>query len=193
MSHHAMIDSTFPPADGLYESGETSSSISLMLCHGWSSDEITAWLEGDDEPISDPESLVKEVREEYARVIPEASEDAQRIEHLREALAKRDLSFSFDEGYDKGEAAEDGAEKAREAGHKGYAYCTSQDVDTVIHIGQLYFGFSSLDNPGSESDAEIGSAVVAALEEVGFTPQWNGKHTARIECTGVVFELPLAD
>ncbi|AQQ14797.1 hypothetical protein CGLAU_04105 [Corynebacterium glaucum] len=193
MPYHAMIDSKFPPADGLYESAETSSSISLMLCHGWSIDEITTWVEDDDEPISDPEALVEEVREEYARVIPKASEDAQRMENLREALAKRDLSFSFDEGYDKKEAAEDGAEKAQEAGHKGYAYCTSQDVDTVIHIGELYFGFSSLDNPGSESDAEIGREVFEALEEVGFSPSWNGKHTGRIECTGVVFELPLAD
>ena len=74
-----------------------------------------------------------------------------------------------------------------------YAYCTMQDVDCVIHIGRLYFGFSSLDNPGDESDAEIGQAVVEALEEVGFTPEWNGKQTGRITCEGLKFELPLAD
>ena len=92
-----------------------------------------------------------------------------------------------------GEAAEDGADVAREDGHKGYAYCTMQDVDNVIHTGELLFGFSSMDNPGDESDAEIGQAVVDALEEVGFTPEWNGSHTARIACSGLKFELPLAD
>ena len=150
---------------------------------------ITAGLEDDGVPVS----VFEEVRDEYARVVPEASEDAKRIEALRDALAKRDLAFSFDTGYDKGEAADDGADLAREEGRKGYAYCTMQDVDCVIHIGRLYVGFSSLDNPGDESDAEIGQAVVEALEEVGFSPEWNGKQTGRITCEGLKFELPLAD
>lgn len=189
MTRHAMFDSKYPPAEGLYEPDETTSEICLQLCHGWSADMITAGLEDDGVPVS----VFEEVRDEYARVVPEASEDAKRIEALRDALAKRDLSFSFDDGYDKGEAAEDGADLAREEGRKGYAYCTMQDVDCVIHIGRLYFGFSSLDNPGDESDAEIGQAVVDALEEVGFTPEWNGKQTGRITCEGLKFELPLAD
>jgi len=46
---------------------------------------------------------------------------------------------------------------------------------------------------GDESDAETGQAVVDALEEVGFSPEWNGSHTARIECSSLKFELPLAD
>ena len=107
--------------------------------------------------------------------------------------SSRFIHWSGDDGYDMGEAAEDGADLAREEGRKGYAYCTMQDVDCVIHIGRLYFGFSSLDNPGDESDAEIGQAVVEALEEVGFTPEWNGKQTGRITCEGLKFELPLAD
>ena len=189
MTHHAMFDSKYPPAPGLFEPDETTSEICLQLCHGWGSAMIISGLEDDDIPVS----VFEEVRDEYARLVPEASEDAKRIDALRGALAERDLSFSFDEGYDKGEAAEDGADLAREEGRKGYAYCTMQDVDCVIHTGLIYFGFSSLDNSGDESDAEIGQAVVDALEEVGFTPEWNGSHTARIECSGLKFELPLAD
>ena len=184
-----MFDSKYPPAPGLFEPDETTSEICLQLCHGWGSAMIISGLEDDDIPVS----VFEEVRDEYARLVPEASEDAKRIDALRGALAERDLSFSFDEGYDKGEAAEDGADLAREEGRKGYAYCTMQDVDCVIHTGLIYFGFSSLDNSGDESDAEIGQAVVDALEEVGFTPEWNGSHTARIECSGLKFELPLAD
>ena len=150
---------------------------------------ITAGLEDDGVPVS----VFEEVRDEYARLVPEASADAKRIDALRDALAKRDLAFSFDEGYDMGEVTEDGADVAREDAREGYAYCTMQDVDSVIHTGLIYFGFSSLDNPGDESDAEIGQAVVEALEEVGFTPEWNGKQTGRITCEGLKFELPLAD
>ncbi|RUQ11566.1 hypothetical protein D8M31_09375 [Corynebacterium genitalium] len=189
MTRHAMFDSKYPPAPGLFEPDETTSEICLQLCHSWGSAMIISGLEDDDIPVS----VFEEVRDEYARLVPEASEDAKRIDALRGALAERDLSFSFDEGYDKGEAAEDGADLAREEGHKGYAYCTMQDVDCVIHTGLIYFGFSSLDNSGDESDAEIGQAVVEALEEVGFTPDWNGKQTGRITCEGLKFELPLAD
>ena len=189
MTRHAMFDSKYPPAEGLYEPDETTSEICLQLCHGWSASHIESWLEDNERPTD----LIDEVRDEYARFVPEASEDAKRIDALREALAKRELSFSFDTGYDMGEAAEDGADLAREEGRKGYAYCTMQDVDCVIHTGLIYFGFSSLDNPGDESDTEIGQAVVEALEEVGFTPEWNGKQTGRITCEGLKFELPLAD
>ncbi|MDK8878991.1 hypothetical protein [Corynebacterium sp. MSK008] len=189
MTRHAMFDSTYPPAPGLFEPDETTSEICLQLCHGWSADMIIAGLEDDGVPVS----VFEEVRDEYARFVPEASEDAKRIDALRGALAKRDLSFSFDEGYDIGEAAEDGADAAREDGHKGYAYCTMQDVDSVIHTGELLFGFSSMANPGDESDAEIGQAIVEALEEVGLSPEWNGKQAGRIQCEGLKFELPLED
>lgn len=188
MTRHAMFDSKYPPATGLFEPDETTSEICLQLCHGWSADMITAGLEDDGVPVS----VFEEVWDEYARFVPEASEDAKRIDALRGALAKRDLAFSFDEGYDMGEAAEDGADVAREDGHKGYAYCTMQDIDSVIHTGELLFGFSSMASPGDESDAEIGQAVVEALEEVGLSPEWNGSHTARIACSGLKFELPLA-
>ena len=134
MSYHAMTNSTFPPADGIYEAeDETTSQISLLLCHGWSPDTISSWLE--DEMESDPAPLIEKVSAEYARLVPEASEDAKRIDALHEALAKRNISFSFDEGYDKGEAVEDGGERAEKAGHRGYTYCTQQDVDRVIHRG----------------------------------------------------------
>ena len=70
-----MTKSKFPPADGIYEADETTSQISLLLCHGWHRDEITAWLE--DNMDSDPTPLVEEVSAEYTRLVPEASEDAK--------------------------------------------------------------------------------------------------------------------
>ncbi len=189
MSSHAMTTSKFPPADGIYEADEITRKISLLLCHGWHPDEITAWLE--DEMDTDPTLLVEEVCAEYARLVPEASEDAKRIEALHAALANRNLSFSFDEGYTKAEAVEDGGKHAKEAGHRGYAYCTQQDVDSVIHSGLLYFGFGDRENPSLETDAEVATLVVEALKEIGLNPVWDGNANARITCENFVFELPL--
>lgn len=200
-----MLTSKYPPSFNLYESQELPNDISLNLCHGWSTAEISASYEDEmsdpddwkavhgDEPMPDLPAVIEEVRAEYARVITGASEDAERIEALRQALAARDLSFSFDEGWDKGEAAEEGADKAEDAGHRGYVYCTNQDVDRLIHDGVLYFGFSSMDAPGTDADVAIGQALIEALKEVGFSPTWGGAATERVECSGLVFELPLAD
>ena len=191
MRQHAMKSSKFPPSFDLYESQTLTSDISLKLCHGWSTEEITSYYL--DEPEPDLPAALEEVRAEYARLITGPSEDAQRISALEQALAARGLSFSFDEGWDTAEGAEEGAERARAAGHRGYAYCTQQDVDRVIDSGELYFGFSSMDNPGSAEDAEIGQAVVDALKEVGLSPQWGGSTKERVACSGLVFELALAD
>lgn len=205
MAAHAMLTSSFPPSFNLYESQELTSDISLMLCHGWGTAEISASFEDEmsdpddwaavhgDTPMPDLPALIDKVRAEYGRLITGPSQDAERIGALRRALSDRDLSFSFDEGWDKSEAAEDGADRAEEAGHSGYAYCTTQDVDRLIHDGELYVGFSSMDNPGSDADTDIGHALVSALEEVGFDPQWDGTANARVQCSGLVFELPLAD
>lgn len=205
MAAHAMLTSKFPPSFNLFESQELTSDISLMLCHGWSTSEISASFEdemGDpddweaihgDAPMPDLPAVIEDVRSEYARLVTGPSKDAERIASLKQALADRDLSFSFDEGWDKGEAAEEGADKADNAGHRGYAYCTNQDVDRLIHEGELYFGFSSMDNPGSDADAEIGEALVDALKEVGLSPQWEGTANARVLCSGLVFELALKE
>ena len=145
----------------------------------------------EDELESDPVPLIEEVSEEYARLVPEASEDAKRIEVLHEALAKRGIAFSFDEAYTKAEAVEDGGRHAEEARHRGYAYCTQQDVDSLIHSGLLYFGFGDRENPSLETDVEVATLVVEALKEVGLNPVWDGDANARITCENLVFELPL--
>lgn len=195
MAAHAMLNSKFPPSFNLYESQELSNDICLMLCHGWSSFEISASFEDEmlDNPMPDLPDRIEEVRAEYGRLVPKASEDAQRIAALNQALAQRDLFFSFDEEWDKADAVAECAEKAEDAGNRGYVYCTNQDVDRLVHEGELYFGFSSMDAPGTDADVVIGEALVDALTEVGFSPEWNGSTTARVACTGLVFELPLED
>ena len=195
MAAHAMLTSKFPPSFNLYESQELANDISLMLCHGWSTFEISASFEDEmlDNPMPDLPDRIEEVRAEYGRLVPEASADAQRIAALKQALEQRDLFFSFDEEWDKADAAAECAEKAEDAGNRGYVYCTNQDVDRLIHDGELYFGFSSMDAPGTDADIAIGEALIDALKEVGFSPEWTGSTTARVACSGLVFELPLED
>ena len=64
-------------------------------------------------------------------------------------------------------------------------------MDSVIHIGLLYFGFGDYENPSLETDAEVAALVVEALKEVGLSPVWDGNANARIMCEDLVFELPL--
>ncbi len=66
----------------------------------------------------------------------------------------------------------------------GYVYCTNQDVDRVIHTGELYFGLSSVD---------AAESLVEALRSVGLDPTWGGKPAEHVACEGLVVELPLAD
>ena len=188
---HAMLTSAFPPSEYLYEPESDESDIAMMLCHGWSTAEITAHYE--DEENVDALSLLDDIRAEYARCIPSPSEDATKLEAFRDALADRGLSFSFDEGWTKAEAADEGADRATREGRRGYAYCTTQDVDGLIHTGKLYFGFASLDAPNTDADDAVGQEVVDALRDVGFAPEWEGTRAARITCSGLVFELALSD
>lgn len=186
MSQHAMLTSKYPPSDNLYESQSCEGDISLMLCHGWSTGEIETFFEDDNggDPVPGLDVLIDDIRAEYANLIPKASEDAQRLDTLRDALAERNLAFSFDEGLTQSDCAEEAAEQAENDGRSGYVYCTNQDVDRVIHTGELYFGFSSV---------EAAESLMEALRGVGMTPMWGGKPTERVACEGLVVELPLAD
>ena len=66
-------------------------------------------------------------------------------------------------------------------------------MDGLIHTGKLYFGFASLDAPNTDADDAVGQEIVDVLRDVGFAPEWEGTRTARITCSGLVFELALSD
>lgn len=204
MTQHAMFDSPYPPSPGMYESDGLTSDISLLLCHGQSPDEIHTNLEDDFDPdeLEDlrgeeprPESLqdvIDIVVAEYRSRISAPSPHALALRQLSTALEEKSISFSFDEGYDKEEAAHFGHERAQDSGHAGYVYCTNQDVDGVLSTGTLYLGFSSTDGD-PESSVAIAAAAVDALRAVGLNPQWEGLATARIQCDGILYEVPVSD
>ena len=200
-----MLNSAYPPSEGFYFSETIEEDIALMLCHGATYDEVYTYYTQDpeDDPWQDreteidpqPESLeelIRMVSDEYKRAVPHASEDATKIASLEDAFKQRNLAWSFDEGWDKGEAAQDGVEKAREINANGYAYCTLQDIDALIHTGTLYIGYSST-SAQEEETRTIGHRVCEVLKEQGLHPTWNGNTGARIECSGLRYELALAD
>lgn len=203
-THHAMLDSIYPPSESLYMAENVTGDISMMLCHGIELEEIERHLscsidDGEweelypDQPVpTDIRSLIDDVRAVYMTHIPENHENFQRLMTLGSALAKQGIAWSFDEGWDKAEAAEIAYEGAITAGHAGYAYCTNQDVDRAIHIGQLYIGFSSI-KPNDETNTEVGRSAISALQDLGFTSKWNGRPTARILLEGIQLEQKARD
>lgn len=205
MTPHAMLNSAYPPSEGFYFPQTIEQDIALMLCHGETYDAVYTYYTQD--PESDPwqdrkteiapqpeslEELIRMVGDEYKRAVPHASEDATKIASLEAAFKQRNLAWSFDEGWDKGEAAEEGVEKAREINADGYAYCTVQDIDRLIHTGTLYVGFSAVSGQEEETRT-IGHRVCEVLKEQGLHPVWDSNTGARIECSGLRYELALAD
>lgn len=201
-----MFSSSFLPSDDLLVSGTLRNDISLHLCHGHSRRDIhNDFFELLDSPAEwemvrkDPfpedfDAIIDEVAAEYAQKVTEKSADAQRLENLRDELQQRDLVFSFDEGWDASEGAEYGAEKAEEDDAAGYVYCHMQDVDRLIHTGDLLFGFGTMKTDAELSTAEaVGERLVEALRASGFDPEWDGNPNARVLCQGLVVEFPLAD
>ena len=205
MTPHAMLNSAYPPSEATYFPETLEKDIALMLCHGETYDAVYTYYTQD--PESDPwqdrktdidpkpeslEELIRMVSTEYKRAVPRDSEDATKIAALEDAFKQRNIAWSFDEGWDKGEAADDGVEKARKINADGYAYCTLQDIDRLIHTGTLYVGFSAVSGPEEETRT-IGHRVCEVLKEQGLHPVWDGNTGARIECSGLRFELALAD
>lgn len=205
MTPHAMLNSAYPPSEATYFPETLEKDIALMLCHGETYDAVYTYYTQD--PESDPwqdrktdidpkpeslEELIRMVSTEYKRAVPRDSEDATKIAALEDAFKQRNIAWSFDEGWDKGEAAEEGVEKARKINADGYAYCTLQDIDRLIHTGTLYVGFSAVSGPEEETRT-IGHRVCEVLKEQGLHPVWDGNTGARIECSGLRFELALAD
>lgn len=200
-----MLNSAYPPSEATYFPETLEKDIALMLCHGETYDAVYTYYTQD--PESDPwqdresnidpkpeslEELIRMVGQEYNRAVPRDSEDATKIVALEDAFKQRNLAWSFDEGWDKGEAAEEGVEKAREINADGYAYCTVQDIDRLIHTGTLYVGFSAVSGQEEETRT-IGHRVCEVLKEQGLHPVWDGNTGARIECSGLRYELALAD
>ena len=205
MTSHAMLNSAYPPSEATYFPEKIETDIALMLCHGHSFAEVYDYFTEDpeDDPWQDRESdidpkpesleeLIRMVGQEYNRAVPRDSEDATKIVALEDAFKQRSIAWSFDEGWDKGEAAEEGVEKAREISADGYAYCTVQDIDRLIHTGTLYVGFSAVSGQEEETRT-IGHRVCEVLKEQGLNPTWDGNTGARIECSGLRYELALAD
>lgn len=201
-----MFSSSFPPSEDLLVSGTLRNDISLHLCHGHSRrdihndffellDDPSDWESTRQDPFpEDFDAIIDEVAADYAQKVTEKSADAQRLDALRDELRQHNLAFSFDEGRDASDGAECGAEQAEEDDAAGYVYCHMQDIDRLIHTGELFFGFGTMKTDDELSTpASVGEQLVEALRAVGFNPTWDGNPNARVLCQGLVVEFPLAE
>lgn len=203
MTPHAMLNSAFPPSRTTYVPETIESDISLMLCHGRTRKYVYSYLTQD--PKNNPwqkrrtnldpkpeslQEIIDIVCDEYSRTVPRISADVMSFYHVGPFLAQQGVSWSFDEGWDTQEAAEYAYNRARNTGAEGYAYCTNQDVDQLIHTGTIYVGFWPR-NSGKVAPEDIGHRVFSVFNELGLNPDWNGSTGVRIECTGLRFEITL--
>ena len=201
-----MFSSSFPPSEDLLVSGTLRNDISLHLCHGHSRrdihndffellDDPSDWESTRQDPFpEDFDAIIDEVAADYAQKVTEKSADAQRLDALRDELRQHNLAFSFDEGWDASDGAECGAEQAEEDDAAGYVYCHMQDIDRLIHTGELFFGFGTMKTDDELSTpASVGEQLVEALRAVGFNPTWDGNPNARVVCQGRVVQIPLAE
>lgn len=196
--------SKYPPSQSYPEVEKLENDIALYMAMGVPFDEIEdnfldefeiedEWelARGDEPKPDDLNAVIEEVAAEYRRVVPEPSEDARKFEQFKCELEQRRIAFSFGEGFDRHEAAVEGAELAETLGFDGYAYCHLQDVARLITDGKLYIGFYSLDLEDDEAALAVGHKVMEALTAAGFTPEWDATLDARIELGGIRWEIPL--
>lgn len=203
---HAMLSSAFPPSPHFDEANELRNDIAMRLSMGYPVSDIRLhfddMIEYDDwedfykEPQpKDIGEVIAEVVAEYNSVIPERSEDAVKLEKFAEELEKQDVVYTFREGYDTSEAAEDGYDEAMQINAEGYAYSHQQDVAGLVHTGELYIGFGSVEDGDDHEEKSVAVAqkIVDTLRAVGFEPEWGGTFKERILVKGLVYEVPVSE
>lgn len=70
---------------------------------------------------------------------------------------------------------------------RGFAYYHGQDVERVLVGDALYIGFDAVAE-GAEAKRQIGAEIVAALQEQGFAPEWNGDPEIRLDVPGIKWQ-----
>lgn len=111
--------------------------------------------------------------------------DTEKLHLAFDNLCRENIIALHNAGYTLSEAIYDAQEvwsDAEDEGLKpiGYCYYHGQDLERVIEYGELTIGFSGAKANNDKEAIIIGHKVVAALEKVGFTIDWNNTASSRI-------------
>ncbi|WP_029904094.1 hypothetical protein [Prevotella sp. 10(H)] len=138
------------------------------------------------------EEWVREIiKKEYDKNV-EASKnwqhptDTEKLHAVFDKLCEQKILALHNTGYTQSEAIydiQDMWQDLEDGGIKptGYCYYHGQDLEGVIKTGTLYIGFYGEKEKNDKEAIIIGNKVVSALKEAGFTVDWNGAASKRIE------------
>ncbi|HEY1132961.1 MAG TPA: hypothetical protein VGE77_00155 [Nocardioides sp.] len=197
---HPAAATRFPPADesfagdlmlkvarGLEDREDLQDQITDLI----ESDEFAEVFPDDDEPSLDEAlALLDEVIAEHDRVVTATSEHVATWFEALEELEERGVAFSFGQGFDTGEAAQDGFEEASELeGAIGYGYSHLQDLDRLVLTGTLVVGFSGMSGRLDEEAATVARTIVEVVTNLGLPVTWSGDPGTRIEVGPLAWEV----
>lgn len=112
--------------------------------------------------------------------------DTERLHQVFDSLCKENIVALHDAGYTKQDAiydVQDIWQDIEDGGGKpiGYCYYHGQDLERVIQDSVLYLGFYGEKENNDKEAIIIGHKIVKALTQAGFTVNWNGTASKRIE------------
>lgn len=138
------------------------------------------------------EEWVKETfQREYAKNEAESKAwqhptDTEKLQIIFDTLCKEKIVALHNAGYTQSDAiydAQDVWKDLEDQGIKpiGYCYYHGQDLERVIRTGTLSIGFYGEKEKNDKDAILIGNKVAAAFSNGGFTVEWNGTASKRIE------------
>jgi hypothetical protein len=112
--------------------------------------------------------------------------DTEKLRVVFDTLCKEKIVALHNAGYTQSDAIYDVQDvwtDMEDEGIKsiGYCYYHGQDLERVIETGTLSIGFYGEKEKNDKEAILIGNKVAAALKEAGFTIDWNGSASKRIE------------
>lgn len=135
------------------------------------------------------------VRETFSRVYAKNEEesktwqrptDTEKLHKIFDKLTSEKILALHNAGYTQSDAiydVQDVWKDLEDEGVKpiGYCYYHGQDLERVISSGTLCIGFYGEKEKNDKEAILIGRKVVEAFEAEGFTVEWNGAASQRIE------------
>jgi len=126
------------------------------------------------------------VKNELASKTWEHPTDTEKLHTVFDRLCNEKIVALHNAGYTQSEAiydVQDVWKDLEDEGIKpiGYCYYHGQDLERVIETGVLCIGFYGEKEKNDKEAILIGNKLVLHLKEAGFTVEWNGMASKRIE------------
>lgn len=153
-------------------------SLDAVEDEGWSNEISEEWVR---------ETIEKEHDKHIkASKTWESPTDTQRLHAVFDKLCKQNIIALHNAGYTTSDAIYDAQDVWKDLEGEGlkpigYCYYHGQDLERVIETGTLNIGFYGEKENNEKEAIAIGNKVVAALKDAGFTVNWNGSASKRIE------------